>query len=258
MAEANLSPFGHQLRRWRRLRRMSQLDLAHAAGASPRHISFIETGRSRPGEALVVRLAETLEVPLRERNDLLRAAGLPPMYAEEGLEAELLAPYCTVVDRLLEQHEPFPGFAIDRWWTLVRANAAARRLFGDLPAGTDLVALTLEAGGIGDRIRNLSDVVAAAVERLRRELEDSPSDDRLAALLARAEARLRELPTPTGPVGPVVCPVLDMGNGVELRTITAIAQFNAPRAVTLDEIRVELVYPADDATEAVFRSLATH
>lgn len=258
MADANLSPFGQQLRRWRRVRRMSQLDLAHAAGASPRHISFIETGRSRPGEALVVRLAETLDVPLRERNDLLRAAGLPPMYAEESLDAELLAPYRTLVERMLEQHEPFPAFAINRWWELVRANRMAKLLFGEIPEGTDLVQLTMGAGGIGEQIRNLPDVVAAATERLRRELEESPSDEKLAALVARAEARARELPAPASPVGPVVCPVFDMGNGIELRTITAIAQFNAPRAVTLDELRVELIYPADAATEAVFRSLAAN
>lgn len=258
MAEANLSPFGHQLRRWRRVRRMSQLDLAHAAGASPRHISFIETGRSRPGEALVVRLAETLDVPLRERNELLRAAGLPPMYAEASLDAELLAPYRTLVERMLEQHEPFPAFAINRWWELVRANRMAKLLFGEVAEGTDLLELTMGAGGIGQRIRNLPDVVAATTERLRRELEETPSDERLAALVERAEARARELPPPSGPVGPVVCPILDMGDGVELRTITAIAQFNAPRAVTLDELRVELIYPADAATEAVLRSLAAN
>ena len=168
------------------------------------------------------------------------------------------APYRTLVERMLEQHEPFPAFAINRWWELVRANRPAKLLFGEVPEGTDLVQLTMGAGGIGERIRNLSDVVAAATERLRRELEESPSDERLAALVARAEARARELPPPTGPVGPVVCPVLDMGNGVELRTITAIAQFNAPRAVTLDELRVELIYPADATTEAMFRSLAAN
>ncbi len=235
---------------------MSQLDLASAAGASSRHISFIETGRSRPGEALVVRLAETLDVPLRERNELLRAAGLPPLYAEEGLDAATLAPFRAIVDQLLDQHAPYPAFAIDRWWTLVRANGPARLAFGGIPEGTDLYDAMLAPGSVAERIVNLADVAWAALEQVRTEAIEAPDDPRLQALLARLEARAAELGPPRGPVGPVVCPVLDVGDGRQIRTITAIARFGTARSVTLDELRVELIYPGDEAAEAWFRSLA--
>ena len=128
MSTVQATPFGKALRLWRRLRGVSQLDLAGAAATTTRHLSYLETGRSRPSREMVERLAEALAIPLRERNRLLEQAGLPPAYPEGGLAADDLAAFRNVLDRLLATHEPYPAFVVDRHWNLVAANAAAQRV----------------------------------------------------------------------------------------------------------------------------------
>lgn len=247
------APFGARLRHWRRRRGLSQLDLAQHAATTPRHVSFLETGRSRPSEGMVVRLSEALDVPLRARNDLLRSAGLPPMYAEHGLDDAVLGPYREVIRRLLDQQEPFPAFVLDRRWDVVEVNRGGRWLLPPGPLPQDALAWILD-GPLAHALLNRDDVLWALADDLARELErhDEPV---LRDKRARIEAALAGRPRPPGPRdAPVVCPVLQWGEH-RLQTVTTIARFGHPQDVTLDELRVELVFPTNEATEAVLRAL---
>jgi len=251
-----LSPFGERLRIWRRRRGLSQLDLALATETSSRHVSFIETGRSRPSAGMVLRLAEALEVPLRERNQLLRAAGLRPHYPEEPLSSVSLAPFRTIVDRLLAQQMPFPAFLMDRRWNVLDANAPARRFpgIGDLPrSGVDLF---LAPGPYRSMMENFAEVSWHLVAELRRDAADNPEAG-IDHVVARAEAALADVPPPKGPPAPtgVVAPILRM-DGQRLRLITTVVRFGIAQDITLDELRVELVFPGDQAADRFFRAAA--
>jgi transcriptional regulator with XRE-family HTH domain len=251
-----LSPFGERLRIWRRRRGLSQLDLALATATSSRHVSFIETGRSRPSAGMVLRLAEALEVPLRERNQLLRAAGLRPHYPEEPLSSVSLAPFRAIVDRLLAQQMPFPAFLMDRRWNVLDANASARRFpgMGDLPrSGVDLF---LAPGPYRSMMENFAEVSWHLVAELRRDAADNPEAG-IDHVVARAEAALADVPPPKGPPAPagVVAPILRM-NGQRLRLITTVVRFGIAQDITLDELRVELVFPGDQAADRFFRAAA--
>jgi transcriptional regulator with XRE-family HTH domain len=257
---ATPSPFGLQLRHWRRVRGWSQLDLALRAEISPRHLSFMETGRSRPTAGMVLRLAEALDVPLRERNELLNGAGLAPAYPERALNAEELAPFRAIVDRMLKQHEPYPAFAIDRWWDIVAANRPAQRLLPQAFAGdnrTNAIEVFLAPGMVRDIMENWQELAWTTVARLRREVAAAGSDRRLRALLDRAEALIADVHPPDmdGASTPVVASRLRLGDRL-VHTVTTIASFSAARDVTLDELRIELVFPADDEADAFFRQVA--
>ena len=254
--------FGRHLRAWRRQRGISQLELSLRADVSQRHVSFIETGRSRPRAEVVHRIAEALDVPLRERNALLAAAGLGPAYPEMPLAAEPIAPFREAIERLLVAHEPFPAIVVDRWWEVVAVNRAAARLLplhGDGPRNA--LDLFLGPGSLRDSIDNFAEVAWTFLRRLRREAADAGADTRLEALLERAEALLRGVRPVDQGTGPdpgsdlVVCPrfVVD---GQVVRTVSMVARFGSAREVTLDELRVELVFPADAAAEAFFRRAA--
>jgi transcriptional regulator with XRE-family HTH domain len=244
--------FGRQLRLWRGWARLSQLDLAVRAGLSQRYLSFIETGRSRPGTDVVLRLAAALDIPLRDRNRLLESAGLAAHYPEVALTEGVSAPFRAAVLRLLEAHEPYPAFALNRWWDVVDANAAARRLF---PAATDGLPNAVEAflapGGIREMIENYAEVAGMYLRRLQAEVAEA-SDERSLRLLARAKDLLADvdLGTDAGD-GLVICPRLRFGDEV-VSTATMVARFGATREVTLEELRVELIFPADEAARAFF------
>src|ERR671911_896594 len=152
------SELGALLRRWRSVRGMSQLDLASEAGSTPPYVSFVETGRSNPSRQMVVRLARALDVPLRERNELLLAAGFAPLYTREALDSPLLQRVETALTSMLTQHEPFPAVIMDRGWNLQRANTGAARLFGRLfapqpmPTEANVLRLMIEPGPVRDHI----------------------------------------------------------------------------------------------------------
>ncbi len=249
---APATAFGKQLRLWRSWARLSQLDLANRAGLSQRHLSFIETGRSRPGTDVVLRIATALDIPLRDRNRLLESAGLAPHYPEVGLTDSLSAPFLAAISRLLESHEPYPAFVLNRWWDVVDANAAARRLF---PAATDGSVNAVEAflapGGMREIIDNFSEVAGMYLRRLQSEVAEA-SDERSLMLLARASELLADvdLGADTGD-RLVICPRLRLGDEV-VSTATMVARFGATREVTLDELRVELIFPADAAARSFF------
>src|SRR3954462_13326754 len=184
---------GPLLRDWRSRRRLSQMELALDADVSARHLSFVETGRSKPSRGLVLQLADHLDVPLRERNALLLAAGFAPSYAERPLGDEAMAPVRDALDRLLKGHEPFPAVAVDRQWELVAANAPALALLTDgvapelLEPPANTLRLSLHPDGLAPRIANLAEYSAHLLTRLRREAVLS-GDPALAALHAELAA----------------------------------------------------------------------
>ena len=252
------SPFGRHLRSWRRQRGLSQLELALQAEVSQRHISFIETGRSRPKRAMVHRVAEALDVPLRERNVLLEAAGLPPTYPERPLSDAALSPFRAAIERLLTGHEPYPAWVINRWWEVVDANLAGQQMWPPTAeTGLTAVDLFLGPGPIREMIENFAEVAWLFLRRMRREVAQAGRDERLDALLERAEGYLEEVPVPpeSETSDLVLCPRLRIGNQV-IKTLSMVSRFGSTREVTLDELRVELLFPADETAEAFFRDTA--
>ena len=253
-----VTAFGRQMRMWRRQRGLSQLELAVRADVSQRHVSFIETGRSRPRQHVVHRVAEALEVPLRDRNNLMEAAGLAPSYPEVPLTDGAAAPFRSAIRQMLESHEPYPAYVIDRWWDLIDANAAGRRLFPQTVEGPfNFVDGFLGPGPMREMIENFSAVGWIGLRRLRREVADSGPDERLRELLERAEAYMKDIPADTEHPGSelVVCPHFRIGDQV-IKTVSMVARFGTAREVTLDELRVELVFPRDEEGEAFFRHSA--
>jgi transcriptional regulator with XRE-family HTH domain len=259
--ETHASPVGRLLRDWRRRRRMSQLDLACEAQLSTRHLSFVESGRAAPSREMVLRLAEHLDVPLRERNALLVAAGYAPVYRERPLDDAALAPARQAVDLVLQGHEPYPALAVDRHWTLVAANAAVPPLLaGVAPAllapPLNVLRLSLHPDGLAVRIVNLASWRTHVFQRLARQIAAS-GDAGLVDLLAE----LREYPEPRGALatpgeqepeyGGVVVPFkLATERGV-LSFFTTTTLFGTPLDVTLEELAIESFFPADAATKAV-------
>jgi transcriptional regulator with XRE-family HTH domain len=239
------------------MRGMSQLRLAVAAGTTPRHVSFVETGRSRPGRDLVLRMAEVLALPLPDRNALLMAAGLAPHFPRHELGSVQLAAVERVLAQVLADHEPFPAWVVRQPFTFLRANMAAEALFPgltDLPA-EQLIDLWFGPGPFRGSVRNWPDVVQAGLAAMRRDAADT-GDPAVIALLHRAEAAAGLTAHHGGTVtatGPVICPVFNF-DGHEVATISAVLRFDTAVEVTTSRLRVELMFPADEAAEAFFRA----
>jgi transcriptional regulator with XRE-family HTH domain len=256
--------FGAQLRGWRLNRRLSQLDLALEAEVSARHISFLETGRAEPSREMVAKLAETLSVPLRERNRLMIAAGFAPVYAERRLDDPELAPARAAIELILRGHEPFPALAVDRHWNLVSANAAALRLMDGLPPSlleppVNVLRLGLSPDGLAPRIANLPDWRSHILARLAEQI-DASADPKLVALHAELAAMPR--PASDRPVAPppasarFVLPFsLAVGDAI-LEFISTTTLFGTPIDVTLSEIAIESFFPANEATAEFLRRVA--
>lgn len=242
------------------MRRVSQLDLSLRSGVSPRHVSFLETGRSRPGREIILRLAEALDVPSRDRNELLRSAGFGPAYGERALDDRELAPFRQMLQRLIEAHEPFPALIITTWWDLVDANRAARQMIG-LPFDADVPQINLMdvflSGNGRERFVDYPTTAHSLFDRLRREAAANPHP-KLLAVLERSREALRSVPRPPA-LADMSAPAFQTSVRVGTRTIStvaAVARFTDPMDATLDDLRVELMFAADDATEAFFREAA--
>jgi transcriptional regulator with XRE-family HTH domain len=257
MTSEPVTPFGARLRRWRHHRSFSQLALAVQIGSTARHLSFLETGRSRPSREMVLRLGEALGVSLRERNQLLAAAGLPPAYPETPVTAAELAPYRGAIEQLLRAHQPYPAMVVDAHWCVVFANDACAAVFGGDVAGVNLVRRMIADPAAAQAIVNWHEVAWAGLARLRQQLDQAPMDEELRALVALTETIVLDLPRPaTPPAGLVVCPWFRIGDRV-VRTIGMAARFDHVAEVTLDELRVELLYPLDAAADDFFRARAS-
>jgi transcriptional regulator with XRE-family HTH domain len=252
---------GELLRDWRRQRRLSQLDVSLEAAVSARHLSFVETGRSKPSRELVLHLAEHLEVPLRERNALLLAAGYAPVYAETPLDAEDMAPVRAALDRILAGHAPFPAVIVDQRWDLVTANAPALALLADgvapelLEPPVNALRVNLHPDGLAPRIANLAEYSEHLLGRLRRSLAVAP-DARTAALYEE----LRAYPgvddgagAAAAPADLLYVPLRLRALGRELAFFSTIATFGTAVDITLAELAIESFFPADDATETALR-----
>ena len=262
IAAEKTSAFGQQIKQWRRRRGVSQLDLATLAGLSQRYVSFIETGRSRPGEDVVLRVAEALELPIRERNGLLLAAGLPPKFPELPINHTNLAPFRAAISRMIENHDPFPAYVVNRWWDVVDANRAGSLLFPTDSVGTfNAVDVFFAPGPARDMVENFDEIAYRFLQRLRQEVSNCTPDERLQAVLERAENYLKDikpdLHSDNDTNDLVLCPRLRIGDQV-IRTLSMVARFGDTREVNLDELRVELLFPADEQAEAFFNTLPMH
>jgi transcriptional regulator with XRE-family HTH domain len=255
---------GELVREWRARRHRSQMDLALEVGVSPRHLSFVETGRSKPSAELVLALAEHLDVPLRERNTLLLAAGYAPRYAETPLDDPAMVHVRAALQQLLDAHDPYPGVVLDRHWNVVATNHAASMLAAGLPdhllgPPMNIFRVSLHPEGLAARTLNFADWATYLLAQLRRlvvitadpvlyelhaEVTQYPN---VIELISRPgwfdiEERLLLIPCR-----------LEMG-GVELSLFTTLTTFGTPRDITLDELAVELFFPADEATDRILRN----
>jgi transcriptional regulator with XRE-family HTH domain len=258
-------PFGLHLRHWRQHRRMSQLDLANEAEISTRHLSYVETGRATPSREMVLRLAERLEVPLRERNALLVAAGFAPMYRQRGLDDPALAAARRAVDLVLKGHEPYPALAVDRHWHLVAANAIVPLLMAGaapelLQPPVNVLRLSLHPQGLASRIANLAQWRAHLLERLQQQIAATGD-----AVLQALHDELAAYPVGDaghaataggGELSSVVVPFQLRTEAGILSFISTTTIFGTPVDVTLQELAVESFFPADAATAQALARLA--
>lgn len=261
------SAFGTALKEWRGHRHLSQLDLATEAGVSQRHLSFLETGRSRPSREMVVHLGTTMDLGLRDINGLLDAAGFAPVYPETALDEPALDDVRSVLEALLAAHEPFPAYIIDRHWNLVMTNSTGGILTSAISGadgfdtGSNMLRLSLHPDGIRPHIVNWEAAATVTLHRLEREVAHRPGDRVLADLLAevRTYPGIADLPARASlPDGTdLVIPVHLRSPLGDLRFITTIATIGAAHDVTLEELRLEALLPADGPTrEALERIVA--
>jgi transcriptional regulator with XRE-family HTH domain len=260
----NTTPIGEHLKTWRKRRRLSQLDLALNADVSTRHLSFIETGRSQPSRDMVLHIAGHLDVPLRERNVLLLAAGYAPEFPERSLDDPALTAARRAVEVVLRGHEPFPALAIDRHWTLVSANRMLPMLLegvdhGMLAPPVNVVRLSLHPEGLASRIVNYREWRQHIVERLRHQVELS-ADSVLIDLLADIDRfpfpEHEDTSVPGPDFGGVAVPLrIRTGRGI-LNVYSTTTIFGTPIDVTLAELAIESFFPAEAATAVAFRRYA--
>ena len=257
---------GDHLREWRLRRRMSQLDLACEAEVSSRHLSFVETGRSQPSRDMILRLAERLEVPMRERNVLLVAGGFAPVFPERSLDAPELAAAKAALDILLEGHKPYPAFAVDRHWNIVASNGALPQLYDGIDAQlltppVNALRLSLHPRGLGPRIVNFAEWHAHVVDRLKRQI-DLTADPGLIGLLDEVRGYGRALAPPgrpraASPATPQMIVPFQVSIAGEVASFfTTTMVFGTPVEVTLSELALESFFPADAATAALVKRLS--
>jgi transcriptional regulator with XRE-family HTH domain len=258
---AEAPPVGRLLREWRARRHLSQLDLAVEAGVSTRHVSFIETGRSQPSREMVVHLAEYLEIPLRERNALLIAAGYAPIYQETDLAAPEMEAVRDAIDKILAAHEPYPAAVVDRQWNLVAANQSSGILSEGVDAEllgppTNVLRVSLHPKGVAPRIVNFEEWSSHLLTRLARQVAVT-GDQQLAELLEE----LRSYPgVPQRAFFPelegaekVFVPLRLRHGDSELTFFSTVSTFGTALDVTVEELAIESFFPADEATAAALR-----
>ena len=252
------STFGGVLKDWRAQRRMSQLDLALAADVSARHISFLETGRAKPSRSMILRLSETLEMPRGARNTLLNAAGFAPAYRTRDLDGDDMAHVRAAVDWTLERHDPFPAMALDRHWVLVRLNKSAAMLFSGLglTVGDSLLDAFTQSDAVRSSVLNWPEVARHVAARLRTESAHLGGDDVLDKAADALTAAMEENGQEDTGVLPVVIPARYRAGGLSLSLFSTIAQFGTAEDIALADLKVELLFPADEATRDILFAAA--
>ena len=263
-SNASTSPVGQMIRRWRQHRRMSQMDLALEAGLSTRHLSFVETGRSKPSTDTLLALAVQLGVPFRERNSMLVAAGYAPRYTQHSLADPDMRLVREALSRLLEAHMPYPGLALDRHWNVVQANAAAMALVGLLPEflrtpSINIYRASLHPQGLARFTRNLDEWARHLLANLRRSVENS-ADPELKALEAEVLAYpgIRDAVSRGASAShhALLVPCELALPNASLSLFTTLTSFGTPQDVTLQELCIEFFYPANSQSEQALRDLS--
>lgn len=251
--------FAALLRRFRAARRMSQLDLALTCEISARHLSFLETGRAKPSREMVLQIADGLVLPLGSQNALLQAAGFAAVFPASPLESEALGPFRAVLQEMMDRHAPWPAILADRHWRVRSANASASMLLAPLQAGgeTSLIRMLTDNPFAEAMIANLPEVVHEMRGRIALEALEAGNDPVLRELLEALEAASQRYPLPgAAPRRPLV-PLIVNAPGGQLSFLSTIAHFGTSEDVTVRDLRLELLFPADEATRAALRALAT-
>jgi transcriptional regulator with XRE-family HTH domain len=258
-AKSSPNNLGILLRRWRDVRGRSQLDLSLETGVSQRHISFIESGRSAPSRETLSKLSQALDVPFRERNILLHEAGYAPIYAAGAWDAADMQSVTSAMERMMRQHDPFPAMLMDRYWNVLMTNESAPRFFNcfvDMskrPSPRNMLHLIFDPDGMRPFIADWDNVATSLIQRLHRESIGRVVDDRtaelLAALLAYPEVETKwQRPDDLNTL-PVI-PINFVMDGRVLRYFSMITTVGAPQTIAAQELRLESMFPADDATES--------
>lgn len=251
--------FAQLLRRFRGARRMSQLDLALTCEISARHLSFLETGRAKPSREMVIQLADGLVLPLGSQNALLQAAGFAPVFPASPLDSAALGPFRAVLQELMDRHAPWPAILCDRHWRMREANASASALLGPLQAETgetNLVRMLTDSAVAAQMIANLPEVIHEMRGRIALEALEAGNDPVLRDLLGALDAASQRHPLPGGaPRRPLVPLIVNTPSG-PLSFLSTIAHFGTSEDVTVRDLRLELLFPADDPTRAALISLA--
>lgn len=249
------SSFGTVLKEWRAVRRLSQLDLGSLAEVSPRHISFLESGRSNPSRTMVLHLTEMLDVPRQERNRFLRAAGFSPIFPKHDPDGSEMAPIRDAIAWTLDRHDPFPAIVIDRHWNVVSSNKAASLMFAFLGVDqkVNMIDLFVEDGGAKDLVVNWPEVGYFLLTRLRTENAAVGGDEVLARAIATLSADPSITVPATSPLPPALPVTLRLGES-EVSLLSTIAQFGTAEDIALADQRIELFFPADEATRTLFLS----
>ena len=257
-------PFTNSLREWRRQRKMSQLDLALAAEVSQRHVSWLETGKSQPSREMVIKLSDAMDIPLRERNSILNAAGFADFYQNRELNESAMEPVTQILNDLLEHHNPYPAFVLDRQWNIKMKNKAAETLFeilgdpeqvwrdiGDT-GEFNIALLTVHPKGLRRFISNWQEIATPFMRRLKKEASES-ADQCTIARYQQLRQYTKDLDDDNQ--GKALLPVLPLEinlGGPVLKLCSIISTFGTAQDITANELRIEAFYPADDLTRKYF------
>lgn len=284
MSELIGDSFQSMCRQWRRVRQLSQLDLALAAEVSQRHVSWLETGRSQPSREMVIRLSEAMNIPIRERNQLLKSAGFSAIYSESSLNDPIMVPVMNALNHVLENHEPLPAVVVDRFWNVKKQNQAAELLLGlgqandlqheitNAQGELNIALLTLHPKGLRQYVTNWAQAAPAFIQRLKEEAiasGDPAVKEAFTGYIHMAQTdsadttsgkngtkkKADEILAMPGRLLPILPLNLDI-DGLQLSLFSVISTFGTPQDITTDELRIEAFYPADDATETFFRSMS--
>ena len=260
-----LSQVGSLLQYWRHVRGMSQLALAIEADVSPRHVSFVETGRAQPSREMVLQLANALDVPLREQNGLLLAAGYAPIFRESGLDTPELRTVRVALDAILAKQEPYPAVVMNRSWDILAANSGAARFFGHMlsdrpmPSPANVVRMMFDPAGLRPFVTNWEAVAESLVRRIHREAVGGVPDEATTRLLTDVLAysgvpERWSRPAPDAPLAAVI-PVTFEKDARTYTFFSVVTTVGTPQDVTLQELRIECFFPMDDETEQNMRLL---
>ena len=258
-SQRSANAFGAALKRYRKARRMSQLDLALSCNVSTRHLSFLETGRARPSREMVLQLSASLVLPLAARNSLLQVAGFAPVFPASPLTSDVLLPFRQILQDIMDKHAPNPAVLLDRHWTIRDANPTAMALLGGLDTGDgelNLIRLLTDGDRSAEFVANLPEVVEEMHSRLQLEAIEAGADPILEALITDLEATRARYPVATSRVRKPIVPLIMRTPFGELSFLSTVAQFGTSQDVTIRDLRLELLFPADDVTRDALETLS--